>query len=183
MLALRRTGEAGGAEQRVKVEPSDKIRLFREQGLSRSELMTLATFSTEKRFDDGAYLFQEGDEGGEMYVVLEGRARISKFIPGGGEEALAILDRGDFFGEMSLIDGEPRSADARAHGGPLTVLALDQLTVQEVLSMDSQASARVPPAPLPPDQPSPARDRREGDRLAHPRPATRGQRRRVPASA
>jgi CRP-like cAMP-binding protein len=41
---------------------------------------------------------------------------------------------------MSLIDGEPRSADARAHGGPLTVLALDQPTVQEVLSMDSQAS-------------------------------------------
>jgi CRP-like cAMP-binding protein len=75
-----------------------------------------------------------------MYVVLEGRARISKFIAGGGEEALAILDRGDFFGEMSLIDGEPRSADARAHGGPLTVLALDQPTVQEVLAMDSQAS-------------------------------------------
>jgi CRP/FNR family cyclic AMP-dependent transcriptional regulator len=140
VLALRRTGETGGAPQRVRVEPSDKIRLFREQGLSRSELMTLATFSTEKRFEDGAYLFQEGDEGDEMYVVLEGRARISKYIPGAGEEALAILDRGDFFGEMSMIDGEPRSADARAHGGSLTVLALDQLTVQEVLALDSQAS-------------------------------------------
>jgi len=139
VLALRKAEEAQGG-RRIKVEPSDKIRLFREQGLSRSELMTLATFSTEKRFEGGAYIFQEGDEGGEMYVVLDGRARISKFIPGGGEEALAILDRGDFFGEMSLIDGEPRSADARAHGGPLTVLALDQPTVREVLSMDSQAS-------------------------------------------
>lgn len=140
VVALRRGSEAAGVQQRVTVEPSDKIRLFREQGLSRTELMTLATFSTEKRFEEGAYLFQEGDEGGEMYVVLEGRARISKFIPGGGEEALAILARGDFFGEMSLIDGEPRSADARAHGGPLTVLALDQATVQEVLSMDAQAA-------------------------------------------
>lgn len=140
VLALRRAAGPEDGEQRVKVEPSDKIRLFREQGLSRTELMTLATFSSEKRFPDGAYLFQEGDEGNEMYVILEGRARISKYIPGGGEEALAILDRGDFFGEMSLIDGEPRSADARAHGGPLTVLALDQPTVQEVLSMDSQAS-------------------------------------------
>ncbi len=139
VLALRRA-EQQRSDQRVTVEPSDKIRLFREQGLSRSELMTLAAFSTERRFADGAYLFQEGDEGNEMYVVLEGRARISTFIPGGGEEALAILDRGDFFGEMSLIDGEPRSADARAHGGPLTVLALDQPTVQEVLDMDSQAS-------------------------------------------
>lgn len=143
VLALRRVErgvESGRPGKRVTVEPSDKIRLFREQGLSRSELMTLATFSTERRFAGGAYLFQEGDEGDEMYVVLEGRARISKYIPGGGEEALAILERGDFFGEMSLIDGEPRSADARAHGGPLTVLALDQPTVQEVLAMDSQAS-------------------------------------------
>jgi CRP-like cAMP-binding protein len=139
VLALRQAGDRRDG-QRVTVEPSAKIRLFREQGLSRSELMTLATFSREKRFAEGAYLFQEGDEGNEMYVVLEGRARISKFIPGGGEEALAILDRGDFFGEMSLIDGEPRSADARAHGGALTVLALDQPTVQEVLAMDSQAS-------------------------------------------
>jgi CRP/FNR family transcriptional regulator, cyclic AMP receptor protein len=137
-LRLRKT--ATGAAASVKVEPSDKIRLFREQGLSRRELMTLATFSREKRFAAGASLFQEGDEGSEMYIVLEGRAMISKYIPGAGEEALAILERGDFFGEMSLIDGEPRSADARAHGGPLTVLALDQGTVREVLAMDPHAA-------------------------------------------
>ncbi|HUO86226.1 MAG TPA: cyclic nucleotide-binding domain-containing protein, partial [Thermoanaerobaculia bacterium] len=86
----------------VKVESSDKIRLFREQGLSRRELMTLATFSEEKRFPESAYVFQEGDEGRELYVILEGRVMICKYIPGGGEEALAILDRGEFFGEMSL---------------------------------------------------------------------------------
>jgi CRP/FNR family cyclic AMP-dependent transcriptional regulator len=137
-LRLRRqpTGTAGA----VKVESSDKIRLFREQGLSRRELMTLATFSKEKKFAEGAFLFQEGDRGTEMYVVLEGRAMISKLIPGAGEEALAILERGDFFGEMSLVDGEPRSADAKAYAGPLTVLALDQATVKEVLAMDPHAS-------------------------------------------
>ncbi len=124
----------------VKVESTDKIRLFREQGLSRRELMTLATFSREERFAAGASLFQEGDEGAEMYVVLEGRVMISKFIPGAGEEALAILERGEFFGEMALIDGEPRSADARAFGGPLTVLTLDQATVREILAMDAHAA-------------------------------------------
>jgi CRP/FNR family cyclic AMP-dependent transcriptional regulator len=124
----------------VKVESTDKIRLFREQGLSRRELMTLATFSREERFAAGASLFQEGDEGTEMYVILEGKAMISKFIPGAGEEALAILERGDFFGEMALIDGEPRSADARAYGGPLTVLTLDQAKVREILAMDPQAA-------------------------------------------
>ncbi|HYX26475.1 MAG TPA: cyclic nucleotide-binding domain-containing protein [Thermoanaerobaculia bacterium] len=137
---LRLRKQPTGAAASVKVEPSDKIRLFREQGLSRRELMTLATFSKEKRFAAGAYLFQEGDEGSEMYVVLEGRVVISKFIPGAGEEALAVLERGDFFGEMSLIDGEPRSADAKAHGGPLTVLALDQGTVREILAMDPHAA-------------------------------------------
>jgi CRP/FNR family transcriptional regulator, cyclic AMP receptor protein len=137
-LRLRQQRRAVG--DAVRVEESDKIRLFREQGLSRRELVTLATFSREKRFPTGASLFQEGDEGSEMYVILEGRVMISKYIPGAGEEALAILERGDFFGEMSLIDGEPRSADARAHGGPLTVLALDQATVREILSMDPHAA-------------------------------------------
>jgi len=137
---LRLRKQAAGVPANVRVEESDKIRLFREQGLSRRELMTLATFSREKRFNAGASLFQEGDEGNEMYIILEGRVVISKFIPGAGEEALAILERGDFFGEMSLIDGEPRSADARAHAGPLTVLALDQGTVREVLAMDPHAA-------------------------------------------
>jgi CRP/FNR family cyclic AMP-dependent transcriptional regulator len=137
---LRLRKQAAGVPASVRVEPSDKIRLFREQGISRRELITLATFSHEKRFAAGASLFQEGDEGAEMYIILEGRVMISKYIPGAGEEALAILERGDFFGEMSLIDGEPRSADARAHGGPLTVLALDQATVREVLAMDPHAA-------------------------------------------
>ena len=75
-----------------------------------------------------------------MYVVLEGKAMISKFIPGGGEEALAILRRGDFFGEMALIDGEPRSADAQAFQGPVTVIVFDQSTMREVMSMDPIAA-------------------------------------------
>lgn len=137
---LRLRKQTTGVAASIKVEENDKIRLFREQGISRKELITLAAFSKEKRFAAGASLFQEGDAGSEMYVILEGRVLISKYIPGAGEEALAILERGDFFGEMSLIDGEPRSADARAYGSPLTVLALDQSTVHEVLSMDPEAA-------------------------------------------
>ncbi|HZI63772.1 MAG TPA: cyclic nucleotide-binding domain-containing protein [Thermoanaerobaculia bacterium] len=118
----------------------DKVRLFREQGLSGRELEMLATFSKERRFPAGARIFSEGDPGTELYVVVEGRTRIGKPIAGGGEEVLAILERGDFFGEMSLIDGQPRSADASAHGGPVTALALDQATVNEVLAMDPQVA-------------------------------------------
>lgn len=131
------TTDAGAV---VEVDTRDKIRLFHEQGLSRKELLTLATFSSELHYPAGSYLFREGEPGEEMFVVLEGQVRISKFIPGGGEEALSILRRGDFFGEISLIDGQPRSADAKAHRGPVTVLALDQATVREVLAMDPRAS-------------------------------------------
>lgn len=128
------------AALKVQIDSSDKIRVLQEQGLSHSELMTLATFSREKRFPSGSFIFEEGDEGNEMYVILEGKARISKYIEGAGEEALAILERGDFFGEMSLIDGHPRSADAKAHDGPVTVLAFDRATFHEILSMDAHAS-------------------------------------------
>ena len=135
-LRLRRTRESGSVE----VPRDDKVKLLQEQGLTSKELLTLAAFSREIRFEAGSSLFEEGDEGQEMYVVLEGRVLISKYISGAGEEALAVLERGDFFGEMSLIEGEPRSADARALDGPITVLALDQRTIQEMLALDPAAS-------------------------------------------
>ncbi len=134
---LRQSQAETGA---VDVGADDKIELFREQGLSGAELETLANFSNVKRYPSGTFLFREGDEGHEMYVVLEGQVMISKFIPGGGEEALAILDRGDFFGEMSLIDGEPRSADAKAFQGPVTVVTFDDQTLNEIMAMDPRAA-------------------------------------------
>lgn len=129
-----------GGSRLDNVASSTKIDLLREQGLTGKELETLAEFSNVKRFPSGTFLFHEGDPGNEMYVVLEGKVMISKYIPGGGEEALAILERGDFFGEMSLIDGQPRSADAKAYQGALTVVAFDELTIKEVQSVDPRAA-------------------------------------------
>jgi CRP/FNR family cyclic AMP-dependent transcriptional regulator len=137
-VRLRRVAPATVGADRL--QTSDKIRLFREQGLSGRELETLAAFSRELRFPAGARIFEEGDQGKEMYIVAEGRVRIGKQTAGDGEEALAVLERGDFFGEMSLIDGQPRSAGASAHGAELTVLALDQAAVHAVLAMDPQAA-------------------------------------------
>ena len=105
-----------------------------------AEMKLLATFSTEERFREGSMIFREGEKGDKLYIVLDGRVRISKFIPGVGEEALAVLDRGDFFGEMALIDDKARSADAKAHEGDATVLSIDRATLNEILSMDPHAS-------------------------------------------
>ena len=126
--------------QQVTVKSEDKVDLFKERGLSAAEMKLLATFSSEERFREGSMIFREGEKGDKLYIVLDGRVRISKFIPGVGEEALAVLDRGDFFGEMALIDDKPRSADAKAHEHDATVLSIDRATLNEILSMDPHAS-------------------------------------------
>jgi CRP-like cAMP-binding protein len=126
--------------QQVTVKSEDKVDLFRERGLSAAEMKLLATFSTEERLREGSMIFREGEKGDKLYIVLDGRVRISKFIPGVGEEALTVLDRGDFFGEMALIDEKPRSADAKSHDGDATVLSIDRATLNEILSMDPHAS-------------------------------------------
>ena len=126
--------------QQVTVKSEDKVDLFRERGLSAAEMKLLATFSSEERFREGSMIFREGERGDKLYIVLDGRVRISKFIPGVGEEALAVLDRGDFFGEMALIDDKPRSADAKSHEQDATVLSIDRATLNEILSMDPHAS-------------------------------------------
>jgi CRP-like cAMP-binding protein len=60
----------------------------------------------------GDKVFGDGDTPDRFYFIVRGKVRISKQIPGVGEEALAILEAGMYFGEMALIDESPRSADA-----------------------------------------------------------------------
>jgi CRP-like cAMP-binding protein len=138
--AGRKRIEGTRETQQVTVKSEDKVDLFKERGLSAAEMKLLATFSSEERFREGSMIFREGERGDKLYIVLDGRVRISKFIPGVGEEALTVLDRGDFFGEMALIDDKPRSADAKAHEGDATVLSIDRATLNEILSMDPHAS-------------------------------------------
>lgn len=138
--AGRKRADGKRETKQVTVRSEDKVDLFRERGLSAAEMKLLATFSTEERFRAGSMIFREGEKGDKLYIVLDGRVRISKFIPGVGEEALTVLDRGDFFGEMALIDDKPRSADAKAHENDATVLSIDRATLNEILSMDPHAS-------------------------------------------
>src|SRR5215467_12378208 len=61
----------------------------------------------------GAVLFRAGDEGDAMYLIEEGKVRICVRAKDGHEVTLTELGRGDFFGEMALLDDQRRSADAR----------------------------------------------------------------------
>jgi CRP/FNR family transcriptional regulator, cyclic AMP receptor protein len=66
-------------------------------------------------FEDGEVVVREGEESREMFVVRTGQVEILKEV-GGHEVRLAVLERGSFFGEMSLLEGLPRSATVRAVG-------------------------------------------------------------------
>jgi CRP/FNR family cyclic AMP-dependent transcriptional regulator len=63
----------------------------------------------------GSILFRKGDEGEALYMIIEGKIKISVTSRFGNEVILAVLSDGDFFGEMALLDGLPRSADAVAN--------------------------------------------------------------------
>jgi CRP/FNR family cyclic AMP-dependent transcriptional regulator len=67
---------------------------------------------TSKQVTSGHKLFHKGDSGDAMYLIESGRVRISIRDEDGKEVTLAELAQGDFFGEMALIDGRQRSADA-----------------------------------------------------------------------
>jgi CRP-like cAMP-binding protein len=77
-------------------------------------LRLLAKTAVEEEYKAGETIFEHGTLGDKLYLILEGRVRIGRTVPGMGEEALAVLDAGDVFGEMALLDEAPRSADARA---------------------------------------------------------------------
>lgn len=133
-VAMRRNG-TGQPGERVYLEEGAKLDLLREQGLSAGELRLLATYSQEERFTPESLIFAEGEQGDRLYIVVDGQVRISRRFQGMGEEALTILGRGEVFGEMALIDDQPRSADARAHASGCTVLTVDRQRLEEVLEM------------------------------------------------
>lgn len=141
MNAEKRFDEERLAEaEKVIVDINKKIALFKEKGLSGSDLQVLASLSSEERYSKEDLIFKEGDPGSRLYIVLEGGVRISKTIPGVGEEALAILESGDFFGEMALIDQKPRSADARAHEDRTTVISIDKQVLDDMLTADVESA-------------------------------------------
>ena len=68
-----------------------------------------------RSFKFGQSIFKEGEPGNRLYIVSKGDVRISRQVPGSGEEALTVLKPGACFGEMSVFDRSERSTDAIAN--------------------------------------------------------------------
>ncbi len=95
-------------------EPTDlrAVELFAE--FTADEAARLAASAERRALQRGDILFSEGSEPDELFVVITGRIAIANKSIDGRESVLALMERGDLFGEMPLFDGLGRSADARA---------------------------------------------------------------------
>jgi CRP/FNR family transcriptional regulator, cyclic AMP receptor protein len=105
------------APSTVRQEQLARVPFF--DGLSTRGLALIADVAFEEAHPSGALIFQSDEPGDRLFIVLEGRVRISRNLASSGasptEEVLALLGTGEIFGEMALLDESVRSADARAH--------------------------------------------------------------------
>jgi CRP-like cAMP-binding protein len=130
---------ATGSEGQIDAET--KKSLLEEQGVAADEMRDLGDFAVVQCFASGDTIFSEGDPCDALYIIAEGSVRISRRIPTLGEEALAVLRRGEVFGEMAWIDRGPRSADAIAHAGGCTVLTISRAELEGSMNHHSGSHA------------------------------------------
>jgi CRP-like cAMP-binding protein len=104
MDSSRRDGEA--------LESLRSIPLF--SAVSDEDLESIASLLIERRLPKNKTIVEEGTPGDYMYVIPEGRVKVTKLSGDGREKILELLEAGSFFGEMSLLDSAPRSASVKA---------------------------------------------------------------------
>ena len=81
-------------------------------GLSEQDLAVVAQRVRQRRYREGDTIFHRDDPGVALYVILSGKVKIHHETPDGSDLIIAVLSESDFFGELAVIDGDERSADA-----------------------------------------------------------------------
>jgi CRP-like cAMP-binding protein len=130
----------------VSVQPAEKRRLLSETpffaAFPPAQRDALAAHLTERNCDDGGTIFLRGDDSTSLMIVVAGRVALRLTSPQGREILLAILEPGEIFGEMSLLDGRGRSADAVAFGD-CRLLILERRDMVPVLRDSPEACIRL----------------------------------------
>ncbi len=108
-----------------------KIELFSK--LSNLELARLLGKLNKERYTPGETLFNQGDPGDRMYIIISGRIELYAASEGGERRLLAVLGEGDVLGEMALLTGETRSAAAVA-AQPTELYSIDSPTLDQLLT-------------------------------------------------
>ncbi|MDQ6982035.1 MAG: Crp/Fnr family transcriptional regulator [Mariprofundus sp.] len=126
-----------------------KVPLFSE--LNENELESIAALASSIEILKKSIVVQEFEPGDSMYVILDGEVKVSTYSVDGREVVLALLGKGSFFGEMSLLDEEPRSANvttmidskfANIRRRDLVPLLIDQPAISLKLLKETAARLR-----------------------------------------
>ncbi len=94
------------------------------------------------RVPAGGVIFEEGEVGTEMYVIQSGTVEIAKKMKDRKEKVLATLEKGDFFGEMSILEDVPHTAVARARTD-VELVRINQSTFDEMLRNNGEIAVRM----------------------------------------
>ncbi len=116
------------------------ISLFAD--LSPEQLSPLVGVLERRTYRKGQVILRQGEEGDSLFVVVSGRVRIYTLSLDGHELSVWICDSGDFFGEMALLNGEPRSASAEAME-PTELLVLHRRAFHSHLLSNPAAALRI----------------------------------------
>jgi CRP/FNR family transcriptional regulator, cyclic AMP receptor protein len=122
------------APAKITLDPSFLKRHGLFAGLDEEDLSDLPALFRIGNFQRGERIITEGERGGALYVIYQGGVDILKQIvsrEGESQEKIASLHAGDTFGEMELLDQQPRSATVVAHANTV-VLALDNVDLHKL---------------------------------------------------
>jgi CRP-like cAMP-binding protein len=117
-----------------------QVMIFKD--LDDAEIGQIAEVCKEEKFVSGEYIFHEGEHGNRLYLIVHGEVRISRDVPGSGEEALAVLKPGALFGEMAVFDRSERSTHAISNGGT-TVLTISRADFEMLLDFNREMAYKV----------------------------------------
>jgi len=92
-------------------------------------------------FESGEFIFSEGELGTEMFILQEGKVEILKDMQGESKQ-LAVLEKGDFFGEMAILEDLPRTASARSLT-PVKLLMINGATFDQMLRSNPEIAVRM----------------------------------------
>jgi CRP-like cAMP-binding protein len=111
-------------------------------GLDEAHLVALASVCRRRTIRAEETLFYEGDPGHTLFVILAGQVKIQRITPSGKVVVLALRGPGEHVGEMALLDGEPRSADA-VTAEPCEVLILERGELMRCLREQPQIALNM----------------------------------------
>lgn len=98
-------------------------------------------YTLGKLYSDGEIIIRQGAADSAMYVIQSGEVEVVQAV-NGGEQELAVLEAGDFFGEMSMFEQEPRSATVRARG-EARILRVDKSTLMRRIREDPMLAVNL----------------------------------------